>query len=97
MPKQLVKTFKTMAEEAGLPSVKDIEKQISKVKGERPKKSKAEAPVPEPQIIYVQMPPQKKERKKRVLTDEQRDLLRERLVRAREAKQAKRAVPQEVQ
>ena len=91
MPK-LVKNFSTPAEKAGLPSVKDIERQVSLAKGERPKRSKAPAPeAPSQQVIYVQMPPFKKERKKRILTDEQKEALRERLVRAREAKAQRRA------
>jgi len=94
---KLIKTFKTSAEEAGLPSNKEMEKRIEKVSGlpKPPKATKKSAEAPEPQVIYVQMAPPKKERKKRVLTDEQKDALRERLVKAREAKQAKRAVPKE--
>jgi len=94
MPK-LVKNFKTSAEDAGFPSTKEVEKRIEKVSGlpKPPKATKKSAVAPEPQVIYVQMAPPKKERKKRVLTDEQKDALRERLVKAREAKQAKRAVP----
>ena len=95
---KLIKNFKTSAEEAGLASVEAVGKRIDKVVGapKAPKASKKSvAPsAPEPQVIYVQMAPPKKERKKRVLTDEQKDALRERLVKAREAKQAKRAVPQ---
>ena len=88
---KLVKNFKTAAESAGLPSVKEIEKQIAKVKGERPKKIEKPASGAEPQIIYVQMPPPKKERKKRELTDDQKNALRERLVKARATKMEKKA------
>ena len=37
--------------------------------------------------------PEKKPRKKRVLSDEQKQVLRDRLVKAREAKSAKKATP----
>ena len=98
MPK-LVKNFKTVAEESGLSSTKDVVKNIEKVVGV-PKASKApkapKAPkateAPEPQVIYVQMAPPKKERKKRVLTEEQRDALRERLVKARASKASKKTI-----
>ena len=95
MPK-LVKNFKTVAEESGLSSTKDVVKKIENVVGV-PKASKApKAPkateAPEPQVIYVQMAPPKKERKKRVLTEEQRDALRERLVKARASKASKKTI-----
>ena len=94
---KLVKKFKTCAEEAGLPSTGDVAKKIDKVTGvsKAPKATKKTAEAPEPQVIYVQMAAPKKERKKRVLTDEQKDALRERLVKARASKASKKSVPVE--
>ena len=96
MPK-LVKNFKTCAENAGLPSTKEVAKKMEKVVGvpKAPKAAKKTAEAPEPQVIYVQMAAPKKERKKRILTDEQKDALRERLVKARASKAAKKSVPVE--
>ena len=78
MPTQkLVKNVKTPAEKAGLPSDAEKAKQIAKVISK------------ESGVNVKVVPP----RKKRVLSDEQKDALRERLVKARAARAEKRVKP----
>lgn len=78
MPTQkLVKNIKTPAEKAGLPSDAEKAKEIAKVISK------------ESGINVKVVPP----RKKRVLTDEAKDALRERLIKARAVRAEKRAKP----
>ena len=93
-PQKLVKNPKTIAEQSGITSVKDKEREMQAVcetkKRGRPPKVKDESG-PQPQVIYVQQVEKPKERKKRVLSDEQKEVLRDRLVKARQAKVDKRS------
>lgn len=73
-PKEPKKIPKTLTEKAGLPSDNDRAKEIAKVISK------------ESGLNIKVVPP----RKKRVLTDEQRDALRERLVKARAVRAEKR-------
>ena len=96
-----MKGVKTLTQKAGLKSDVQIEKEIQKVIAnprETGKKIKAEAtpPVDAPvkKVKKVLMDEDgnivKIARKKRELSDEQKDVLRERLAKAREARAAKR-------
>ena len=100
-----MKGVKTLAQKAGLKTDVQIEKEIQKVIAEPTKKAKivkqeAVSVVSEPPKAAIKKVKKvlmdedgnilKMERKKRELTDEQREVLRERLAKAREVRAAKR-------
>ena len=100
---KLVKAPKTIAEKSGIKSVKSVEKEIAKVnKAEAKAKDKEskddmkrihatlDALSTKVSAIPTSSGVEKAPRKKRILTDEQKDVLRQRLIHAREVRMSKK-------